>query len=1766
MRKLTAGSGYDYLTRQVAAMDSTEKGHTTLTSYYSEKGETPGRWVGSGLTGLDMTAESPVDEKQMLSLFGIGDHPNAEARLAALPHGSTRAEIRAAVRLGAPFKIYRDATRFQEQVTERCAIWAAEHGLAAGDEVPVDVRAEIRNQLATASFQARVGRAPIGVELSSEVARLSRNPNTACAGFDVTFSPVKSVSTLWAVAPRPVSAAIEECHNAAVAEALAYIERQVLFSRRGANGVRQVEVTGLVGTAFTHRDSRAGDPDLHTHVAIANKVQTLDGAWLAIDGRPLYAGLTSVSEVYNSSLEAHLVQRLGVRFEEEPHRDPSKRGIREIAGVPAVLREAWSTRRALIVAREADLAVKFQSDHGRPPTPVEALKLAQQATLETREAKHEPRTIDEQRTTWQTQAETVLGPHGITRMLRAVQAAGRVRRSDVGPEWVVRTADQIVDTMGLHRASWTMWHLHAEASRRAREHATTPDQMAALTEQLVDAATQRCVPVDTWTDPIQEPPELRRTTGESMYETVGTRRYTSTTVLDAEQQIMNAAALTDGRRVTEEDVSLALLGSTANGVELNAGQVQLVRQLATSGRRVQLALAAAGTGKTTALAVLADAWREGGGNVVGLAPSAVAARQLADQTGHATTMAKLAWDLTHQPNDADRLVGPGSLVIVDEAGMADTPTLAHIIGYTLSRGGSVRLIGDDQQLAAIGAGGILRDITNSYGAVQLNQIMRFRDPAEAAASLALRDGRPEALGYYLDHDRLHAGTDETILTGALHAWITDTKAGLDSLMLAGTRDQVTTLNRWARQHRLHNNPAAMEGPAVALVDGNQASAGDVIITRLNDRRLPISATDWVKNGDRWTITTVTPTGAISAVHTTSGLHVTLPADYVRDNVELGYAVTVHAAQGITVDATHTILTGQETRQQAYVALTRGRHANHAYIQVVGDTTESAAIDPRTLRPVTAIDVLDTILARDGAARSVTTDTAQSTDPHTRLGVAVARYTDALTVAIEHTNPDAVHALDEGADLVVSELTACPAWPTLRAHLLHTATSIDVSPLDLLRHITEARELDTAADPAAVLTWRLPQTTTSGPLPWLPAIPASIADNQTWCPYLAARANQVRVFADEVRAAVGDGAVPGWALPGQALTPQLIGDVEVWRAAWQVDPADRRPTGPTQLGALPHAWQQQLLDRLRPVEPVTVWLGLLETIRDDIPSDPYAPILAHRLAALHRAGVPITEHLADAATNAPLPSEQPAAALWWRLTRHLTGEASSDADLQPLTLAGHVDPQVAAELEASPWWPALAAEIHRGLTTGLLIGQLVTEVPDLSGFDDRCQAILWHAHQLNEADTREDVEEPPHPDELPPDDIHLMDWNDHTAALEAAARLRDRTDPDFTSLELDQAFAAADRWDDEPHTPERLAQITEATTRFYEQHLAGSWTRTYLAERLGQDLAGDPRFRIGHAPAGWTHLTTALHRQGFTDQEMIAAGVASMTRRGALIDRFRDRAILPIVHNQTVVGFVGRRHPDADDQHGPKYLNSPTTALFAKRDILYGHHLLPGNPDAVPVIVEGPLDAIAITLAGRNRYVGVAPLGTALTPEQTLLLRGWPTALIGTDNDPAGNTAAEHAYWLLAQHRHDPGRVHLPDGNDPASHLHDHGESGLRELLDSAPPQADHMIQERAASLTADTGLEIAEIIAARPSQHWNNPALTSDQQPHLLERIKAWTLDPRRAAEQAREQTRTARRRQEQQSIDRPGHLNALLNQNHRRRYPETLQPRQTRPTWGPPR
>ena len=389
-------------------------------------------------------------------------------------------------------------------------------------------------------------------------------------------------------------------------------------------------------------------------------------------------------------------------------------------------------------------------------------------------------------------------------------------------------------------------------------------------------------------DGIDEPQALRRTNGSSFYTVAGADLYTSQRILNAEQRLVAAAGRGDGTVVGESAVNLALLELAANCTALDLGQASLVWQMCTSGARLQLAIAPAGAGKTTAMRALTLAWTDDGGQIIGLAPSAAAAAVLAEQTGIRTdTLAKLTWSLRNGGlPDWATAVGPATLIIIDEAGMADTLSLDTAVRFAIDQGASVRLIGDDQQLAAIGAGGVLRDIKNIHGALQLTELHRLTDPAEAQASLALREGDPSALDFYLDHGRVHVGDLAKITEDAFAAWVEDRSPGLDAIMLAPTRQLVADLNRRAREHRLGNVPVEQE---VRLGDGNRASVGDMIITRVNERRLRLSATDWVKNGDRWTITHINRSGGLTVRHSRSQLKCQLPADYVQASTGLGYA-------------------------------------------------------------------------------------------------------------------------------------------------------------------------------------------------------------------------------------------------------------------------------------------------------------------------------------------------------------------------------------------------------------------------------------------------------------------------------------------------------------------------------------------------------------------------------------------------------------------------------------------------------------------------------------------------------------------------------------------------------------------------------------------------------------------------------------------------------------------------------------------------------------
>ncbi|MGO4612977.1 MobF family relaxase [Nocardia sp. 2YAB30] len=1368
IHKVVAGNGYQYYLRNVAAHDASARGRDSLADYYSAHGEAPGCWHGTGLTALGIAAGDEVTEEQMKSLFGLGRHPNAELieaevydeqiHLGAKHKDAVRA-VDQASRLGNPFRIYAEVSEFRKRCAEAFERHNIAHGADSHDAIPDAERARIRTHVAFEMFTETYERAPFDArELSGWVAKNSRLNTTAVAGFDITFSPVKSVSALWALAPRAVADKIELAHQRAVHDALGWLEQNGIFTRLGRNGVRQVDVEGIVAASFTHRDSRAGDPDLHTHVLIANRVRTPDGKWRTLDGTAIYQALVTVSEIYNTRLEHHLEHLVGVEFAERPTTDPAKRPIREIVGVPARLIEAWSRRETAIKARVGELAADFQHRFGREPIAAEMYELAQRATLETRPAKHALRSLAEQRRTWRAQAVALLGGRdALSRMIVAVLNPVRAPRIAVSAQWIARTAEQVLEVVAEHRATWRATNVRAEVERQVRGRIRAQDWEQATDAVLTEAlAPGRSIPRG---DPdIADEPELgtipqllRRRDGASVFTAAASQLYTSARTLSVEAALIELSVQSGARQLSPDLVSAAVRHYNTRNPErpLNAGQVGVVEGFATSGLRVHTANAPAGSGKTTAMAVLTDAWYSSGGQVLGLAPTASAAAVLGESIGaRVETVDKVLDVLTrHTPRpdnsalDRDMppslpewvlQIGFGTLVIVDEHAKLGNLKRLRLLQFLTDRGATIRCIGDDHQLPAIEAGGADADMNAAAPehTLTLTHVVRFASTAEATASLQLREGDPAALGWYMDNARVHAGHLGATQDDAYTAWAGDHLAGRDTIMLAATHKVVTALNERARTDRIARDGGVVSAE-VMLADRLSASVGDTIRTRHNNPRLRLGAHDWVRNGYAWTITAVHDDGSLTATHLRSGgKHsgsVRLPADYVAAHVRLGYAATIDSAQGITADSCHVALTGTESRQQLYVAMTRGVHANHVYIPTALDGDEGSFWTEPAIFPRTAVEVLVRILGRDGAQKSAHTQLRDALDPRTRIGRALDIYLDAIGIAAEAAlGPDGVDRLDAAADALRPNLTDSPAYPVLRQHLATIALS-GRDPIAALHAAAGARELDTADDVAAVLDWRLDpsgaHSSGIGPLPWAPGIPRGLRKDLD-STQLAARARIVGDLGSQIRRDVQwwtPVTAPHWARPLVGSDPGLLGELAVWRAALHVDDRDMRPTGPPRYSALERDHQQLLDARVTDALgdtrlPVNKWADTLARLDARVVTDPYWPVVADKIEVASSAGIDI-ETLLTAAAQQPLPDEMPAAALWSRLELEPSAldTGLGHRNLRPdwITDLRAVLGDVAADrVTADPAWPRVVAAIDRATGTDWTPQQLLTTAHEL----------------------------------------------------------------------------------------------------------------------------------------------------------------------------------------------------------------------------------------------------------------------------------------------------------------------------------------------------------------------------------------------------------------------------------------------------------------------
>jgi conjugative relaxase-like TrwC/TraI family protein len=319
----------------------------------------------------------------MKHLFGLGQHPDADRLIAEYLTEHVRAgmtdtqlehvreeAVRAAT-LGRSFPEYKALAPYEGRVAARLAV--------------------IRDQ---------AKRAPTQAEIKMVRYEEARRHRAAVAGFDVVFAPVKSAALLWALDPRQdVRDAVREAHEAARDAALDQLEQHAAFTRTGSSGQAQIETKGLVAAVFDHFDSRAGDPNLHTHVAISTKVQGLDGRWRSLDGRALFAATVAVSEFYNSRFETELRARLDVSFVDRPSHS-GKEPVREVEGVPEEFIRHFSSRRTEIEARYEQLVRTYRAEHGHDPSAGVAHKLARQANLDTREGKKAARSLQEMRADW----------------------------------------------------------------------------------------------------------------------------------------------------------------------------------------------------------------------------------------------------------------------------------------------------------------------------------------------------------------------------------------------------------------------------------------------------------------------------------------------------------------------------------------------------------------------------------------------------------------------------------------------------------------------------------------------------------------------------------------------------------------------------------------------------------------------------------------------------------------------------------------------------------------------------------------------------------------------------------------------------------------------------------------------------------------------------------------------------------------------------------------------------------------------------------------------------------------------------------------------------------------------------------------------------------------------------------------------------------------------------------------------------------------------
>ena len=936
---------------------------------------------------------------------------------------------------------------------------------------------------------------------------LGRAPGTkAVGGFDLTFSPSKSVSVAWALADHETREVIYRCHQEAIAEVLAYAEREVFHSRSGQQGCVEEDIVGVVAASFTHFDSRDGDPQLHDHVVVLNRAQaTSDGVWRTLDSRQLFASTVMLSEMHQGILSDLLTGELGWDWEAHTRRS-STAAKWEVAGVSKRLMDEFSQRTTAIVSAKDRLIAQFEDDHHRAPTDVEVLKLRQTATLSTRRAK-KGLGLGDLTEEWASRATPYLGDEPIAWVHElGDKDVPAFTSAEFEDEILLDVANAALDVVSAKRPTFSRANVQAEVFRQMQGvRFTIPAERILTAARATGLAVAQALPITT-PNLHHTPRFLLRSDGSSKFQGTGHWLYTSTTLLDAEARLLDA-----GQRLDAAIVSSATVAAVAEqrlpgrAFRLSIDQALAVKQITTSGRALDLLVGPAGTGKSTTMAGLRAAWEveHGAGSVTGLAPSAAAAEVLGDDMGIETdNLAK--WLYEHRQHSqrvrelaelrekvrlaalarrrpSQRLnegirqreealahwtLQAGQLVVVDEASLASTFALDELMSAALDAQAKVVLVGDGGQLSSVEAGGMFRTLVRERGedAPTLADVRRFKAAWEKEASLRVRFGTDAALATYATHGRIKDGTRDEMLDALYTAWKAHSVLGVNSLMLAGDTATVNELNARARADRIISGEVIEEGVDVA--GAMTAGAHDLVVTRENNRRLT-TGTSWVKNGDVWTVAATHTDGSMTVTRVSGHGSVVLPASYVAEHVELAYASTAHRAQGRTVDTAHAFANPTTTREVLYVALTRGSNSNHLYVDTHYDPDPSTGHDGLTEIP-SALEVLAGVLRHEGSDVSAT-DMIRLSQTQS-IAALIAEY-DTIVALADGPRWDEVLSESGLSDSELAQAKASPAYAALLAQLRDAENrGFDVH--TELPMLVTGRSFDSAEDVASVLHYRV----------------------------------------------------------------------------------------------------------------------------------------------------------------------------------------------------------------------------------------------------------------------------------------------------------------------------------------------------------------------------------------------------------------------------------------------------------------------------------------------------------------------------------------------------------------------------------------------------------------------------------------------------------------------------------------------------------------------